>query len=175
MSNNKIPSMKIDLDGISYDHNFGEDVKIDRTNLDHEFSTQAEKYAYYSFLAAEAHHLVDTMKSRLENVYAVVDAEKRANAAALLAAGTKAKYTETMYKNEVIGDQRYKDAQSQYHQAKKLVNQLDVASRSIAMRKDMLMQLGAAARIGAAPQRVLQAQGNHARQIIGNNVNNPTT
>ena len=161
--------MEIQLAGITYDHDFASDVRIDRTDLEEEFSTQAEKYAYYSFLSAEAKYLCDRQKSVLDNVYAVIDAEKRANAAALLANGAKLKYTEVMYKNEVIGDDRYKEAQKNYHAAKKLADQLEVASRSIAMRKDMLMQMGASSRVGSAPRSVAQQQNKAVREIIGNN------
>jgi hypothetical protein len=78
----------------------------------------------------------------------------------------KFKYTEKMCENEVHGDPRYKDALEAYHKAKLLSGQLDIAARAIAMRRDMLMQMGAAARIGAMPTRVLEAKREVAKEII---------
>ena len=168
-----LPKIDITLNGVEYDHSFEDDVSIDRTNLDEEFSTQPTKYAFYAFLAEEAKYLADRQKAILENVYAAIDTEKRTNASTLLAQNPKHKHTEKMYENEVKGDARYKDTLEAYHKAKLLAGQLDVASRAIAMRRDMLMQMGATARLGAVPTRVMEAKRDNAKTIIAKQKSEP--
>lgn len=161
-----LPKIELTVNGIKYDNTFDEDIKIDRTNLEEEFLTQSEKYAFYSFLAEEARYLADRRKAVVENVYAALDAEKRLAAAQMAAQNSKYKYTESMCHNEIIGDQRYKDVLEAQHKATLLANQLNVASRAMAMRKDMLMQMGHSQRAGGAPPRVQATQTEHVKDII---------
>ena len=162
----KLPEFIITINGITYDHTFDEDVRIDRTNLDEEFSDQSRRYAYYSFLAEDAKHCYERKKAALDQVYATLDFEKRQQAAGLQAQLPKFKYTEKMCENEVKSDDRYQEMLEEVHNAKKLAGQLDVASRAIAMRRDMLMQMGATARATLAPQRVLDSGRAAVKEVI---------
>lgn len=162
----QLPDMEITLNGVTYDNSFQSDVSIDRTNLDEEFATQAEKYAFYAFLAEEAKFIAARKKAHMDNVYAQLDHEKRTVAQNLKQQNPKFKFTETMCENEVKTDDRYQQAHLDYLKATKLAGQLDVAKRAIAMRRDMLIQMGASARIGVAPNQVLNALEENAKQQI---------
>ena len=165
----KLPEIKIEIRGIEYDNSFADDVQIDRTNLDEEFATQAEKYAYYAFLAEEAKAVHERSKFELEQAYAVIDHEKRMCAAATKAANPKFKMTEKMVENEVLTDRRYGEKKEAVLKAKLLAGQLQQAAIAIAQRRDMLQQLGASARIGQLPTRALEPKQTHARDIVAAN------
>jgi hypothetical protein len=172
----KLPLIGINLNGIKYEHTLENDLNINRNDLEEEFSNQPQRYAFYSFLAEEAKYLADRKKAVLENVAAALDAEKRTQHSNFMAMNPKHKFTETMIHNEVIGDPRYKEVQEDYFQAKKLAGQLEVASRAMAQRRDMLMQMGANARATVAPNRILEQDRVHVREIIadGRNGKSPT-
>lgn len=161
----KLPEIKITLNGVEYEHTFNTDVQIDRTNLDDEFASQAEKYAFYGFLAEQAKHNAEHRKHILENVEASLDSEKRAEAERTKSMLKSFKYTETMCHNEVISDPRYKEHQKAWMDAKLLAAQLDICAKAIAMRKDMLKELGAVARIGTFSN----PQDQQVREIISKN------
>ncbi len=158
----KLPLIVLTVNGITYDNTFDQDYIIDRTNLEEEFIEQPAKYAFYAFLQEEAEYLKRNQKSILERTYAALDQEK-CHLAQVAGLG---KYTEKMCENEVITDQRYKDAQDAYNKAELLAAQLRVCRESMAQRKDMLMQMGASARTGAQSPRILAQQAEDARELI---------
>ncbi len=165
----KLPKIDISIDGVKYDHSFSTDIAIDSTNLDDEFCTQAEKYAFYAFLAAQAKSSYERHKFELEQTYATIDHEKRAEGDAIRAQNPKFKHTEKMVENEVITDQRYTDKKIETLNAKLLSEQLDKAAASIAQRKDMLVQLGLGHRTTNAPSRAMESQAQSAHEIIRKN------
>jgi hypothetical protein len=164
-----LPKIKIEIHGIEYDNTFADDIRIDRTNLDEEFATQAEKYAYYAFLAEEAKSAYEFLKFEVEQLYATVDHEKRMAAEAVKAQNKSFKYTETMCANEVITDKRYVDKKGEMLNAKKLAGQLDQAAKSVAQRRDMLQQLGANTRNSMQPTRAVEQRAEAAHDIIAQN------
>jgi len=149
----KLPEIKIEINGIEYNHSFSADVQIDRTDLDEEFATQAQKYAYYGLMAEEAKFQSARRKTELDNIAAHLDHRKRQNANLARMKDPKFKFTETMCANEVKTDPEYREALHAYQEADKLAGQLDIAKRAIAMRRDMLIQMGASARLGVSPPR----------------------
>lgn len=164
-----LPKINISIDGVKYDNSFNTDVSIDRTNLDEEFSTQAEKYAFYAFLAANAKSSYERHKFALEQIYAAIDHEKRTEAEAMKAANPKFKYTEKMVESEVITDKRYTAKKNEMFDARLLADQLNAASAAIAQRKDMLVQLGLGHRTTNAPTRAMEAQQESVHTIIREN------
>jgi hypothetical protein len=169
MGTAKLPELVVTLNGVTYDHTFEDDVRVDRTNLDFEFEDQPRRYAFYAFLAAEARHIVNRRKAVMEQVAAVVDSEKRLEAQQLQAQGAKHKPTEAMYEHMVNTDKRYMAAQEEYHLAMRTADQLTEASRAIAQRKDMLIQLGSSSRVGSIPTAVTSAQEAHVKELIARN------
>lgn len=148
MSKTKLPP--IDVPGFAAD----QDIKIDRTNLDEEFTTHAELYWFYARMAEEAKAVAETKKIVLEQVYAQTDSRKRQEALLLQAKNPKWKYTEKMCEGEVKTDPKYREAQKIYQDAKLRAGQLDAAAKAFIHRKDMLVQLGASNRAGT-PLRAL--------------------
>jgi len=158
----KLPNIEIKLDGIEYAYTFSEDISVDRTNLEEELSTQAEKYYYYAYLATTARTKALFKKAELEQMYARVDNEKRNLAKTV----PGFKYTEKMCENEVITDPRYVALQTAYFEADLLANQLDECARAMAQRRDMLIQLGGITRQTMSPTRVVEQQRDVAETLI---------
>jgi len=145
---------------------FEKDVSIDRTNLDEEFATHAEKFAYYAFCAAEARYLSDLKKSEFKHTESVVYMEFRTNAML-----SSLKVTEAICEHEVRKDSRYKTALEESQKAELKAQQLEGAVKAMSQKKDMLMQMGASARVAAVPPRILAAQEEQVRDIITRNRN----
>lgn len=165
----KVPELEIKLNGVTYENSYEKDVTPDRTNLDYEFERQTSLYAFYSKLAAEAKYIENRKKTARDEVYAGIDHEVRTNHAALLAGNSKAsKLTEKMVENSVITDSRYKDAVQAYHEAQRTAQVLDSAAKAMVMRKDMLIQMGAASRVGAPPA-INAAQEQQVKEMIARN------
>lgn len=146
-----IVSFEIKIGDSQFKNNLREDLNIDRTNLDEEFMTQHEKFAYYSTLHEMAKHNENQCKRELEILYAQVDFEVRQQAQE---AGIK--MTETMIKNQAITDERYQKKHLEYLESKKLAGILGVARESFSQRKEMLISIGANARTGSSSMRVLE-------------------
>jgi len=166
----QLPNIEIKIDGIVYENTFAQDISIDRTNLEEEFATHAEKYYYYAFLAQVAEAKAAFKKNEVKQVYARIDAEKR-GAVMKLPADVKAtvKYTEKMYESEVITDPRYVEAQKEEIEANLLAGQLSEAARAMAQRRDMLVQLGGMFRQSQAPTRVVEQQAPVVEGLITDN------
>lgn len=166
-----LPDFEIKIGGVEYTNSFPDDIRIDRTMLTEEFTTQGEKFAYWSFIAEKAKHLYLLSKFELEQLYAKVEHEKRMAAAAMKANDAKFKHTEKMCESEVITDPRYTKKKLQVLKAQELAGLAKSASDAISQRRDMLIQLGANDRIGHAPGRVMDTP-NVAKTVIENNKNN---
>lgn len=164
-----LPEIQIIIKGIKYENTFNDDIKIDRTNLDDELSTQAEKYAYYAFLAEEAENLVSLKKAELDQLYAKIDCEKRSQAISLQAQNKGFKYTETMCENEVITDPRYVQVQSELHKSQLLAGQLKVCATAFSQRREMLVSLGMRNREMTMPTKVLNKKEEQVHAIIAEN------
>jgi hypothetical protein len=161
----QLPHIEIIIDGVTYDNTFARDVMIDRTNLEVELATHAERYAYYAFLAATARAKEAIKKMEKDQLYARVDFEKRR--AAQQVPGFK--YTEKMCENEVITDPRYTTLSEEYITAKLLADQLEECARAMAQRREMLVQLGGISRQQMAPQRVVEQQAAVVERVIASN------
>ena len=155
------PRIEISIDGITYENTFQDDIRIDRTNLEQELATHAEKYHYYASLAQIASFKAASKKFELEQLYARVDCEKR-----IQASTSGVKHTEKMFESEVITDPRYATAQGEYLQSTLLANQLTECAKSMAHRRDMLIQLGGITKQTLQPQRVVEQQANAVREMI---------
>jgi hypothetical protein len=154
----KLPQIQIVISGTQYDNTFNDDIRIERTDLDTEFSTQAEKYAYYAFLAEMAEHIYELGKAELEQLYAKVDFQKRQAADAVKSANPQFKYTEKMCENEVLTDGAYVLKRKEVLEAKLLAGQLKVCSMAFAQRREMLISLGASQRNQMLPHRLNEEQ-----------------
>jgi hypothetical protein len=158
----QLPKIEIIIDGITYDNTFSDDVRIDRTNIEEELVTQAEKYAYYAFLAATARAKAAYGKMDRDQTYARVDHEKRNVAKAI----PGFKQTEKMVENEVITDARFIEAEKKYLDLNLLADQLEKAERAMAQRREMLIQLGGITRQQMSPMRVVEQNAVTARDLI---------
>lgn len=167
----KLPDIKIEINNIVYENTFNDDIRIDRTNLDVELSTQAEKYAYYGFIAAEAEFIYSVKKQELERLYSQLDGEKRNTVLSAKARGTEIKYTEKMYENEVITDSRYTEQAKEVLKARLLADQLKVCAQSFAQRREMLISISAGHRGSLLPHRVLETEAEVVRDIISTSQN----
>jgi hypothetical protein len=165
----RLPEIKIQINGIEYDNSYTSDIRIDRTNLDEELATQAEKYSYYAFLAAEAEFIHACKKQELERLYGQLDSEKRAAAAAAKASGSDFKWTEKMYESEVITDKRYTTLAKEVLEARLLADQLKVCANGFSQRREMLISLASGHRNSLLPHRVIEEQTETAKEIIRQN------
>ena len=154
----KLFEFTISINGIEYDNNLEEDLRVDRTDLDSAFATQHELFAKYATMHELAKDNLERTKRMLDILYAQIDREKRVAAKQEQAMNSKFKYTEKMCENEVITDPRYQEMHIKLLDAKKLVGVLGVGKEAFAQRKEMLISLGANQRVGATSVRVLEPQ-----------------
>jgi hypothetical protein len=126
-------------------------IKIDATNLGEEFVEQPNRYAYFAVQTANAKRRYAQIEFEFDTLYATLDAEKRIAAKSV----PTVKYTEQMYKNEVVTDQRYQLKHKELIAAEHTVNVMQAIRNSFEHRKDMLMQLGASDRVGVRDPRSL--------------------
>lgn len=124
-----------------YESKLAEDLYIDRTDLNEEFVRHPERFAFYATCYELAAAKAENYKTNLNRLYAVLDHEKRSE---LALAGVKT--TEKMVENSVITDDRYVALQDAYLEAQKNAALLKAAMVAMQHRKDMLIQLGSAAR-----------------------------
>jgi len=151
------------INNVTWPNNIREDLRLDRTILEDEFSTQAEKYAYYSTLAALARDQEAKLKRVMDHAYATADSVARMDAKAAKVADPKLKFTEMMYETVAKTSEGFQHAQLAYLEAKKLADLLRFATEAFSQRKEMLISLGAHARTGASDVRVMGA---HVRNNI---------
>lgn len=122
----------------TYESTLDEDLFINRNDLNSEFSSHAEKFAYYSTCFELASDKLRRYEVELKRLYAVLDANKRSE---LINAGVK--YTEKMIENSVITDDAYRALQDEALDAERQVGLLKAARDAMAQRKEMLISLGA--------------------------------
>lgn len=146
------------INNVKYPNTFRADSRIDRTLLEDEFANQSDKYAYWSTLAALAKDQEARLKRICELVYATSDAAAREEARQLQAAGEARKFTEKIYETMAKTNQNYQKTQIEWLDAKRLADVLTRAEHAMAQRKEMLISLGAHARVGASDVRVMGAQ-----------------
>lgn len=151
------------INDVSYPNTIQEDLRLDRTILEEEFAGQSDKYAYYSTLAALAKDQEAKLKRVSELVYAQADHQAREEARGLMAEDPKRKFTEKMYETMAKTHQDYQRAQLAHLNAKHLADKLTKIEHAFAQRKEMLISLGAHARIGATDVKVM---GQHVRNNV---------
>lgn len=139
-----------------YANNLAKDLFINRTDLTGEFARHAERYAFYSTCYELASARVEILQANLERLYAKLDSEKRGEFS-----GSGQKVTEKVIEGAVLQDTRYVDFLGKLLEAKEACGVLKAAMTSMQHRKDMLIQLGSAAR--AEMQADLVVKGNAVR------------
>jgi hypothetical protein len=152
----KILDFSIDIGGVVYENSLMDDIRIDKTNLDEECATQAEKFAYYGAAAELAKSREAYLKNDLDVLYAQIEHEKRQAANTMQIANSKFKFTEKMCESEVITDKRYQAKKKEYLDAKKLTGLLTVGKDAFNHRREALISLGANQRVGANDTRILK-------------------
>ena len=153
-----LQNLPIEIDGVSYPNDIADHLRIDRTDLEEEFTTQPERYAYYASMEAIAKDKRARLKHGLELLYAQLDSEKRKEAQVLQVQNPKFKYTEKMCENEVKGDKRYQDMLREHLEAERLSNLLGAWRNAMDHRREVLISLGAHDRTGNMSTRVLAEQ-----------------
>lgn len=149
---------EIDIDGVEYPNSFQEDIKVDRTDLDSEFAAFSEKYAYYAMLHELSKDNERKLKRELEILEAILDNQKRMEAQQAMGANPKLKYTEKMYSAEVKTDKAYQEKEIEYLNSRKMAGLLGAAREAIAFKKDMLISMGANARVGVSELKMNQVR-----------------
>lgn len=125
-----------------------EDVRINPADLDYEFQTHPEKYAWWAFLAEHAKAEVEMLKNQMGVLYAQIDFQVRdkARREEELAKEQKRKpikYTEKMVESEVLTSKEYQEAQKKLLQARKMAGIAAAGRAAMDHRRDMLLQIGA--------------------------------
>lgn len=123
-------------DSLSFDLQFSEEIKIDRTCLEQELEEQPRKYAKYSSLCAILNKKLTDVKREVKEAYARLDAQVRE-----LGRNNGTKLTETMIENMVITDPSYVEKQKEEANVSLMVDLLDGFRESFKQRKDMIVQL----------------------------------
>lgn len=137
------------IDTMQYETNFSQELAIDKTDLEHEFLTHSDKFAYYAGLSELAQARADKVKFELEVLYAQLDIGKRkAFNAAIDEDGKKFKYTEKMVENEIIADTAYQAKMDQLLELQKTASLMNRAREAFNHRKEMLVQLANNSRVG---------------------------
>lgn len=126
---------------MTFESKLQEDLFVNRSDLNSEFIRHPERFAFYATCYEIAAAEENNHKVALERLYAVLDHEKRGE---LQMAGVKT--TEKMVENSVITDPRYTALQDAHLQAQKNAAICKAAMNAMQHRRDMLIQLGSAAR-----------------------------
>lgn len=162
----KLTGVPIDLGGVVYPNDFAEDLSIDRSNLQEEFLTHADKYAYYATLSELAEDRFNRLKENLETVAARCDYDKRTEYERMKAQETKLKMTEKMFENEVLLDPRYQAALKEMQDARYLAQLLRNAPMAFAHRRDMLLEVAKSHTVGMTHPRIIEGQQETVRNIM---------
>lgn len=126
---------------MTFESKLEEDLFVNRADLNNEFIRHPERFAFYATCYEIAANKENQYKVALDRLYAILDHEKRGE---LKMAGIKP--TEKMVENSVITDDRYTALQNDYIQASRDAAILKTAMQAMQHRRDMLIQLGSAAR-----------------------------
>jgi hypothetical protein len=162
----QLVNVQVVLGGVEYPNTYGDDISIDRTDLQEEFVRHAERYAYYATLAELADDRADRLKEDLEHLAAKLDHDTRQKAVALKQADPSFKMTETMVENEVKMHAAYRQAQTEYQEARHLAKLLKNAPHAFAHRRDMLIELGKTSMSTVGSPTVNRGLMQQARQVI---------
>lgn len=154
----QIQSYDIIINNVSYPNTFRADIRLDRTILEDEFANQPAKYAYWSTLLAYAKDQESRMKRAMGIKYAHADHAARKEAIELQKTGDSRKFTEKMFEGMAKTNVEFQKAENAYFDARLLSDLLRTAEHSMAQRKEMLISLGAHARVGASDVRVTAPQ-----------------
>lgn len=132
--------------GLTIDHfidpdKLAADVKLNETDLNDAFLTQAGLAAYYGVLAARAAGQLIAIKVVRDTKEAEVASEIRARAA-----DKGAKVTEASIREELDQDPRVIAVNKAYALATQIDGETKAAVDAIRQRRDMLIQLGASSR-----------------------------
>lgn len=137
--NELVPTLEVG--NVTFESKLNDDLFIDRSDLNNEFIKHPERYAFYATCYEIASATENNYKVNLERLYAILDHEKRGE---LQHAGVKT--TEKMVENSVITDDRYTALQDDYLRVSREASICKAAMFAMQHRKDMLIQLGSAAR-----------------------------
>lgn len=131
--------VSVSIEGVNYDKNLQEDLKVNESDLNQEFCDQSIKYGWWATLASLASHEVDRLKLELDTMEATLDLQTRND---LTNKGVK--YTEKMIANLVLTNDVYQQIFKELLEARKNYELLISGARAFSQRKDMLMMLGRA-------------------------------
>lgn len=159
-------NVQVVIDNVEYPNTYADDLSIDRTNLEDEFVSHSERYAYYATLAEMADDRADRLKEDLEHLAAKLDVQVREKAKNIQVADPKFKMTETMVENEVKNSAEYHAAQKDYQDARTLAKLLKNAPHAFAHRRDMLIELGKTSMSSHTDPRVQQGKQQIVKNII---------
>lgn len=126
---------------MTFESKLAEDLFVNRSDLNGEFVRHPERFGFYATCYEIAAAKENQYKVALERLYAILDYEKR-NDLKL----AQLKTTEKMVENSVITDDRYVALQDEHLLAQRDAAILKAAMLAMQHRKDMLIQLGSAAR-----------------------------
>ncbi|HKZ40026.1 MAG TPA: hypothetical protein VJ044_03640 [Candidatus Hodarchaeales archaeon] len=111
---------------------------IDENDLSREYSMQASLFAYFSVLSAKSERNLSVSKLASEREYAVADQQIREDLV-----GKDVKATESMIKQLISADEEYCALQDTVVAAEYERDLLKAIARSLEMRANMLISLGA--------------------------------
>lgn len=117
---------------------FRDDLKIEETNLNQAFVSQASLYAYYAELYAGALKAEGRAKVMVEITESKTDKAIRDEAV-----GTGVKLTETMLDRAIARAPEVVKARLAHNDAKAYASLLHGAVKAFEQRRDMLIQMGA--------------------------------
>ena len=114
------------------------DVRIDQSDLTHEFLRQAGLVAAYGYLTAEAEKQEKLIEYQLDRLYAVLDQQTRQD---FVAAGEKA--TETKIRNVVITHKEYQELKLDSIEAHKNTKLFKATCTALSHKLQALINAGA--------------------------------
>jgi hypothetical protein len=129
-----IANETLSIEGTEY--RFAELTGIDETNINHEFTVQASRYAYLAALTAKAEALFNEAKLYREETYAEVELMYRDELAK-----TEVKTTESMIRSYVTMDEKYSAALHAENQAQRDWKTLRALVDGMKMKSEMLISL----------------------------------
>ena len=115
-----------------------DDLRIDKYALDKEWLEQPQRYQIYSEFEARAEKEQDEARRNLDLVRAELDSDIRQNPSEY---SLKEKPTEAAISNVILSQEKYKDAQQRYIDAKYNLNVLTGNTKSFEHRKSALENL----------------------------------
>lgn len=119
----------------NYVVDFGEDLDVDRANINEELADQPSKFAWHGVLSELAKSKVLMLKNELETLKAELDQDIRSKA--------DKKPTERDIDAMIQLDSKYQKKEREYLAAQKDSGILQVARQAFEQRKDMLISIAA--------------------------------